>query len=105
MLRPCVSIGALTVLLCSCSATKAPSSRPIGRVIEIKTPLGLPRITFPEDNPPTAETIALGRDLFHDPLLSRDRTISCATCHDPRAGFVDGKPVSIGAGGQRGTRN
>ena len=41
----------------------------------------------PDDNPLTAEKVALGRRLFHERLLSRDLSLSCAGCHDPaRAG-------------------
>lgn len=54
---------------------------------------------------PTAKQIALGRKLFFDPLLSEDLTISCATCHNPKLGFSDGKAVAVGIRGQRGTRN
>src|SRR3954470_6971654 len=42
-------------------------------------PLGLPPVPVPEDNPPTVETIALGRRLYYDPRLSADGSISCAT--------------------------
>jgi cytochrome c peroxidase len=31
----------------------------------------------------------LGKALFHDVNLSKDRTQSCATCHNPQHGFVD----------------
>jgi cytochrome c peroxidase len=31
-------------------------------------------------------------------------TVSCATCHDPRTAFTDGKPVSEGVGGKKGAR-
>lgn len=34
---------------------------------------------------------ALGRRLFFDPILSRDKNQSCATCHDPGLAFTDGK--------------
>ena len=99
-------IGAGTLVLSgSCGLMNTPPARPIGAAVEIKTPLGLPNVPFPADNPPTAETIALGRDLFYDPKLSRDRTVSCSTCHDPQSGFSDGKAVSIGVGAQRGSRN
>ena len=54
---------------------------PIGTPVEIKAPLGLPPVPIPADNPPTAETIALGRRLYYDPILSADKTISCASCH------------------------
>jgi cytochrome c peroxidase len=49
--------------------------------------------------------VALGRQLFFDRALSRDRTMSCATCHDPAKGFTDGRPVAVGVGGAVGTRN
>ena len=44
-----------------------PAVRPIGRRVTIKAPLGLPPVPIPPDNPPTAETIALGRRLFYEP--------------------------------------
>ncbi|MCM5570229.1 hypothetical protein M6I34_06890 [Burkholderiaceae bacterium FT117] len=42
------------------------------------------------------DAIALGRELFFDPGLSRDGRISCASCHDPAKGFTDGLPRAIG---------
>jgi cytochrome c peroxidase len=71
----------------------------------IDAPLGLPPVPVPADNPPTAETIALGRRLYFDPVLSSDSTISCASCHEPAAGFADPKRVSVGVGGKLGSRN
>ena len=69
-------------------------------------PLGLDLyMPVPEDNPLTAEKIALGGKLFSDPRLSRDRTLSCATCHDPQHGFTDKRAVSVGVFGRKGTRN
>lgn len=54
----------------------------------------------------------LGRLLFFDPNLSRNRTQSCATCHDPGAGFADARgegalrAVSLGDDGvSLGDRN
>lgn len=46
------------------------------------------------------QQIDLGRYLFFDPLLSGDDSISCASCHHPDLGFTDGRPRSLGAGGQ-----
>ena len=43
-----------------------------------------------------AEAIALGRKLFFDKRLSRERNRSCATCHDPAKSFSDGRPRSLG---------
>lgn len=78
---------------------------PAGKPIQIKAPLGLPPVPIPADNPPTAETIALGRKLYYDPILSSDQTISCASCHGPQMGFTDTHPVSLGVGGKKGSRH
>jgi cytochrome c peroxidase len=78
---------------------------PIGPQVKLNTPLGLPPILVPRDNPPTAETIALGRSLYYDPILSVDNSVSCATCHNPDLAFGDPKPVSIGVGHKFGVRN
>lgn len=80
-------------------------ARPIGATVAIKAPLGLPEVPIPSGNPPTAETIALGRKLFHDKRLSGDNTIACASCHNPALGFTDQHAVSTGMGGKTGTRN
>lgn len=81
------------------------ADKPIGQSVPIVPPLGLPPVPVPSDNPPTAETISLGRKLFYDPKLSIDGSIACSTCHDPRHDFTDAVPVSIGVGGSKGTRN
>ena len=61
-------IPAAAVLWAACTTTTedkpAEPVKPIGAVVEIKAPLGLPAVPTPEDNPPTAETIALGRNLI-----------------------------------------
>lgn len=71
----------------------------------IKIPAGLPPIDFPEDNPPTAEKIALGKQLYFDKRLSRDNTISCASCHAPDKGFSNADQFATGFKGQKGGRN
>lgn len=78
---------------------------PVGKPVAIKAPLGLPPVPIPADNPPTAETIALGRRLYYDAGLSIDGTVSCATCHSPTMGFTDDKPVSNGVQNKTGTRS
>lgn len=40
--------------------------------------------------------VALGRTLFHEPLLSHDNSVSCASCHDLNKGGADGRSRSIG---------
>jgi len=78
---------------------------PIGTLVEIRSPLGLPPVPIPPDNPPTAETIALGRRLFYDPRLSVDNTVSCASCHKPALAFSDGRQLAEGVRQQKGRRN
>ena len=47
----------------------------------------------------------LGEKLFHDPILSSDHSISCASCHKPQFAFADTTAFSVGVGGKLGTRN
>ena len=72
----------------------------------LRPPLGLDLyMPVPDANPLTPTKIALGRKLFFDKQLSRDGTLSCATCHDPKLAFSDGREVARGINGQEGTRN
>lgn len=77
----------------------------------IPTPLWLdipdhfPAMQIPEDNPLTKEGVALGRKLFYDPILSRDNTISCSSCHRPDVSFTDDAQFSEGVDAQVGKRN
>jgi len=52
-----------------------------------------------------AEKVALGKKLFHDPLLSGDDTISCSSCHDLTRGGTDQAIVATGISGQQGGIN
>jgi len=54
---------------------------------------------------PNALRVALGQRLFFDPILSNDRTVSCASCHKPEHAFADSQVVSAGVDGKLGTRN
>ena len=60
---------------------------------------------MPSNNPLTEEGIALGKKLFFDPILSKDNTQSCATCHDPKRAFADETRFSDGVDGKFGSRN
>lgn len=51
------------------------------------------------------EQAQLGKQLFFDPLLSKDQTLSCASCHDPGQGGADGRSLSVGVGGKLGGAN
>ena len=64
-----------------------------------------PRYDF-KKNPLTEEGFQLGRNLFYDPILSRDNTISCASCHLQATGFTHiDHDLSHGIEGRIGTRN
>ena len=52
-----------------------------------------------------AKKVQLGKKLFFDPILSKDGTISCATCHDLQNGGDDGLKFSFGIKGQEGNIN
>jgi cytochrome c peroxidase len=54
--------------------------------------------------PPASERVRLGRWLFFDKRLSKDGTISCATCHQTEHGFSQTTPVATGVAGARGRR-
>lgn len=64
-----------------------------------------PVISYPDDNPSSAEKIELGRKLFFDTRLSKNNEISCASCHKPQFAFTDRLNVSTGVDGKRTDRN
>jgi cytochrome c peroxidase len=68
-------------------------------------PAGLKPVPIPKDNPQTAEKIALGMQLFFDKRLSKDNTVSCASCHAPEKGFSNGERFATGVGGAKGGRS
>lgn len=54
----------------------------------------------PDNNPMNAQRVELGKMLFFDPRLSGTGQMSCATCHDPRYGWSDGRPTAKGHNGK-----
>lgn len=58
------------------------------------------RIPFPVENPYSPAKAELGRRLFHDPVLSGNGTMSCASCHQLELGFEDGVPLGAGTAGE-----
>ncbi|MCM2303627.1 MAG: c-type cytochrome [Elusimicrobia bacterium] len=87
------------VLLAACAA---PAFAFDGPEYPYKVPLGLKAPDVPEDNPVTDAKVDLGKKLYFDKRLSRDGTVSCATCHAPEKGWTDQSPVSTGIKGQKG---
>lgn len=107
MLAPLVSRSAVAALLAGLAALAAPQSPAPELAPHLgELPLGLAReMAEPESNAFDARRWELGRRLFFDPLLSRDGTISCASCHRPELHFADDRPFSVGVGGARTLRN
>ncbi len=58
---------------------------------------------IPTENKYDEKIVNLGRELFFDPILSKDKKISCSSCHSYFG--ADNKAVSLGVNGQRGTVN
>jgi len=81
-----------------------------GNKIKIFTVLSLLVFTmtvgFQADDPAEINSRErLGEKLFFDPILSKDQSISCASCHKPEFAFADTSAVSLGVRGTKGARN
>ncbi|OUD16321.1 methanobactin export MATE transporter MbnM [Thioflexithrix psekupsensis] len=70
-----------------------------------KLPAGFPTPRQPLDNPMSAAKVELGRFLFYDTRMSVNNTFSCASCHEQRMAFTDGRKTAIGATGEIHPRN
>lgn len=94
--------GALaSVLLAAAAAASAPEavaqSVPEAQRAAWRRPASIP---FPAGNPYTPEKAVLGKMLFFDTRLSRDRNLNCASCHNPSFGWEVPFATAIGAGGK-----
>ncbi|MEL6821014.1 MAG: cytochrome c peroxidase [Calditrichota bacterium] len=100
---------ALAVLLTGCIQDKTPIAATVERSIyEFFRPDNFPEPTYTfSNNPITKEGFELGKRLFFDPILSRDASVSCNTCHIQATGFADSQqhPLSIGIDNRIGMRN
>jgi cytochrome c peroxidase len=67
--------------------------------------VGFRKVPQNQNNPVTVEGVALGKRLFFDSILSKDFTLSCASCHLPSHGFADDSRFSMGVDGAIGSRN
>jgi len=71
----------------------------------LAVPIGFPNPEFPEGNEFTEARWILGKKLFYDPIMSRDETVSCASCHLAEYAFSDIVPLSPGVENAPGVRN
>lgn len=93
---------ALLVVSVSFGIAQDKSTKPKGDGPLVPLPQTAPA---PPDNPTTPEKVSLGKQLFFDPRLSGDNSMSCATCHLPDKAFGDGVALGKGHGGKTLARN
>jgi len=132
MTRACAAAALLLALACSSSKSdrSGKSSEPTGgkkstagqasaddaeptpQLVELPpappvppTPLGIPEARPSEDNPITAQKVALGQLLFFDERLSAKRAAACASCHQPDKGWADGEARSKTVAGKPNLRH
>jgi len=91
-------IGTATALLLqSVVLNAAPEADLAARKAVFRRPGAVP---FPPDNSFSEKKRALGEALFHDPRLSIDGSLACASCHVRDKGFADGKALGRGVPGR-----
>jgi cytochrome c peroxidase len=95
------------ILIGACLAGQGREPLPGTQLVPpLTTPLGLAPRPAPADTDADSDALAaLGARLFFDPLLSADRSVACASCHQPERAFADGLALSPGALGRRTARN
>lgn len=109
-----IVVGRLPALPVAADEAAAPAKAPAASQNILRSgqwsmplPLGLDSESayIPDDNPMTAAKVSLGKLLYFDPRLSKDNSISCASCHNPFHGFAHPDRTSSGVGLQKGGRN
>ncbi|MBL7939513.1 MAG: cytochrome-c peroxidase [Flavobacteriales bacterium] len=94
-----------TLLIVGCRKDPAIPMPQADAPFPLQLPAGAPFPEVPDDNPLTVASVQLGKALFFDPRLSRDGTVSCASCHHPDRAFSDTVALSVGIDQQTGGRN
>jgi cytochrome c peroxidase len=104
-------LAPLLILACGCDSApninfqKTPPANSPDRRLKVEPVTGLPAIPFPPGSPAMEAAFELGRKLFYDRTLSIDGSVACSSCHNPRYGFSDNRPLPEGVGGRKGKRN
>lgn len=90
----------VVLLLAGCGRERRPSGgkRKTTETIAVLGALPL-EVPDPVGNPSTMEKVTLGKLLFYDPVLSGNKDVACATCHQPEFGYAEFLPTSIGVNG------
>ena len=93
------------LFLFSCGGEVIGDVDPGGSSFKPVVPEGFPKLEYPEDNRFTNARWQLGRKLFYDPVMSRDSTVSCSSCHKQSLAFADNLPTTPGVDNLPGVRN
>lgn len=104
-MRIFIVIAILLILISGCIRRERSLIANEDRPYELVLPAGFPMPEIPEDNQLTHYRVELGKLLFHDTRLSRDETISCASCHLQSEAFADHEPLAVGIDNRVGMRN
>lgn len=94
-----IVLSLIGILLISCSSSKEEMG------IDLTPPLGFTDIVYPEGNTYTKARWDLGKQLFYDPILSVDSSLSCASCHKQEFAFADNESTTPGVLDRPGKRN
>ena len=95
----------LAAFIFASASTGSESAPPRTGSWEWDLPPGFPVPRVPADNPMTPAKVELGRRLFHDPRLSGNGTLACASCHRPELAYTDGRARAVGALGDEHPRS
>lgn len=93
-----------SIILVACAKDVSNNERSPQRQLLV-IPEGFPVVQFPENNPFIKASYDLGKMLFFDPILSRDSSISCGSCHQPSLAFSDRVALTNGVDAAPGVRN
>ena len=95
--------AALCLALCAVTACDGSVEQPADDLstldVELRASLrqwgAMPIGPMPAQNP---ALVSLGQSLFFDRIMSGNRDVACATCHDPMLASTDGLSLAIGTG-------
>lgn len=104
-MRVALHILLLAAALVSCQRDEADDPEDGNMLFTLQLPPGAAMPQVPPENPLTEASVMLGKALFFDTRLSRNGTISCASCHHPDAAFSDTLARSLGVDAMPGFRN
>lgn len=91
----------IAVIALACDRRSEPSGPPVASIDQQLRTAFANWGVVPIGDVPSQDTalVRLGRALMFDKILSGNRDIACATCHQPGAHMGDGLPLAVGTGG------